>query len=87
MLLTFNERYSASMILRTLRTLRSAFLNAFVILVVSASCAGLPAEAQATNSVHFDPQSRVFRMDVAAITYAFGVNEKGELQTIYWAAA
>lgn len=23
-------------------------------------------------------------MDVAAITYAFGVNEKGELQTIYW---
>ncbi|MGC2161126.1 MAG: alpha-galactosidase [Silvibacterium sp.] len=34
--------------------------------------------------IRYDPQTRVFRMDAAGITYAVGVNEKGELQSLYW---
>jgi alpha-galactosidase len=35
-------------------------------------------------SVHFDEQSKIFRIDAARVTYAVGVNERGELQAIYW---
>jgi alpha-galactosidase len=58
-------------------------LNGFAILVLFSSWAQ-PAIAQAASAVRFDQQSRVFRIDAADMTYAFGVNEKAELQTIYW---
>ena len=34
--------------------------------------------------VAFDPASRVFRMDAANVSYVFGINEREQLQTIYW---
>ncbi|HEY1809725.1 MAG TPA: glycoside hydrolase family 36 N-terminal domain-containing protein, partial [Acidobacteriaceae bacterium] len=34
--------------------------------------------------IRYDAQARVFRMDGAGMSYVFGVNEKGELQSIYW---
>ncbi|MEO6923269.1 MAG: alpha-galactosidase [Bryocella sp.] len=37
-------------------------------------------EAQAT----FDAATKVFRLDGGKVTYAFGVNERGELQSVYW---
>jgi len=40
--------------------------------------------ACAQAGVHFDPTTKVFRLDASAMTYAFGVNERGELQAIYW---
>jgi alpha-galactosidase len=39
---------------------------------------------QSDRAVRFSPQSRVFRIDAGEATYAFGVNEKNELQSIYW---
>lgn len=39
-------------------------------------------ESQAT--VRYDAQARTFRIDGGGVTYAFGVNESGELQSIYW---
>jgi alpha-galactosidase len=33
---------------------------------------------------HFNPTTKVFRLDGANVTYAFGVNARGELQQIYW---
>lgn len=59
-------------------------LNAFAIPVLFTSCGAQPAVARAASMVRFDPQSRVFRIDAARMTYAFGVNEKAELQSIYW---
>jgi alpha-galactosidase len=36
------------------------------------------------EAIHVDDDSRVFRLDAAKITYVFGVNEKKQLQSIYW---
>jgi alpha-galactosidase len=41
------------------------------------------ARAQATP-FHYDAARRIFRIDAGKITYAFGVNGDGELQTLYW---
>jgi alpha-galactosidase len=46
-----------------------------------------PSPAQTSNSpspIHYDAQTRTFRIDGAGVTYGFGVNEKGELQSLYW---
>jgi alpha-galactosidase len=37
-----------------------------------------------TSSAMFDEGSKVFRLDGGDVTYAFGVNARGELQQIYW---
>jgi alpha-galactosidase len=42
------------------------------------------AFASAQTNVHFDSSAKVFRLDAANVTYAFGVNARGELQQIYW---
>jgi alpha-galactosidase len=38
-------------------------------------------------SIRFDAATKVFRIDSQASTYAFGINERNELQSIYWGAA
>ena len=62
-----------------LRTFRSLIFILFGVLATSAFCAGQPDRA-----VRFSQQNRVFRIDAGEATYAFGVNEKNELQSIYW---
>ena len=37
-----------------------------------------------TAGAHFDSTTKVFRLDAANVTYAFGVNARGELQQIFW---
>jgi alpha-galactosidase len=44
----------------------------------------LPALAPAQAMVRFDPGTKVFRMDGGDTSYAFGVNQHGELQQLYW---
>ncbi|MGC2503669.1 MAG: hypothetical protein WA400_16215, partial [Silvibacterium sp.] len=34
--------------------------------------------------IRYNAQTRVFRIDAAGITYVFGVNENGEIQSLYW---
>src|SRR5665213_2135206 len=51
--------------------------------VVHAVCLAAAAPA----SIRFDATSKVFRLDAAGMTYAFGINDQDELQTIYWGAA
>jgi alpha-galactosidase len=36
---------------------------------------------------HFDMGTRTFRIDAGQMTYAFGVDETGRLQSLYWGAA
>ena len=72
----------------TFRTLQTAVRTVFVIVLIAAFGVALgvaqSAGAQAPSSARFDPQSHVFRIDAGGMTYAFGVNEKSELQSIYW---
>ncbi len=43
------------------------------------------AGAQGTSApIHYDAQTQNFRIDGAGTSYVFGVNEKGELQSLYW---
>src|SRR6185369_2531202 len=46
------------------------------------SCTALAAAQNA--DAHFDSATKVFRLDAANVTYAFGVNSRGDLQQIYW---
>ncbi len=38
-------------------------------------------------AVHYDEARKVFRLDSSGVTYAFGINERGGLQPLYWGAA
>jgi len=44
------------------------------------------ARAQSGNasSIRFDKATQVFRIDAADMSYAFGINEKKQVQTLYW---
>jgi alpha-galactosidase len=61
------------------RTLRSLIFILFVVVATSTFC-----DAQPGSAVRFSRQNHVFRIDAGEMTYAFGVNEKSELQSIYW---
>jgi alpha-galactosidase len=46
---------------------------------------GMRMKIQSTStSIHFDAQTKIFRIDAAGIIYAFGVNAQDHLQSIYW---
>jgi alpha-galactosidase len=34
--------------------------------------------------IHYDDTAHTFRIDAAGVSYVFGVNQSGELQTLYW---
>jgi alpha-galactosidase len=44
------------------------------------------ASTQAVSAVRYDPDTHVFTLTSPKVTYAFGVNERGELQSLYWGA-
>jgi len=43
--------------------------------------------AAETASVTYEAASKTFRLDGGGVTYAIGVNSRGELQTLYWGGA
>lgn len=45
---------------------------------------GASANVAAAAPIRYDAQSRVFRIDGDTISYVFGVNQNGELQSLYW---
>jgi len=46
--------------------------------------ASTQASAATGDPVHYDPDTHVFTLSSEQVTYAFGVNERGELQSLYW---
>src|SRR5882757_6926243 len=62
-----------------LRTFRPLIFVLLGVPAISVFCAAQPSPA-----VRFSQQNHVFRIDAGEATYAFGVNEKNELQSIYW---
>jgi alpha-galactosidase len=59
--------------------IRSIVSGSAFALLMSVGCPAL-AFAQA----HYDPVARMFRLDGGSVTYAFGVNSAGALQSVYW---
>jgi len=55
-------------------------LKAFTFAVLAA----VAAMASAQSASSFDHATSVFRLDGGNMTYAFGVNARGELQQLYW---
>ena len=52
-----------------------------IVLGVLWACVGATAQGSAAN---YDGTSKVFRLDGENVSYAFGVNSRGELQQLYW---
>jgi alpha-galactosidase len=66
------------------RTMIRKFVPSLALVAVVSACApGLRAQAQAA-SIDYDATTRVFRMDAAGVSYILGLNEAGEVQTLYW---
>jgi len=58
-----------------------------VFLGLLGGAAGLAVGGGAAARVLVDHEAKVFRLDGGGATYAFGVNEQGQLQSLYWGAA
>jgi alpha-galactosidase len=43
-----------------------------------------PATAQSTADIRYDETARTFRLEAADVSYVLGVNQEGELQSLYW---
>src|SRR6476620_5972027 len=57
---------------------------ALLSLAFAATFLPLAAHAQTSDAIRYNAGDKVFRIDAAGVTYAFGVNERSELQPIYW---
>jgi len=61
------------------------FLLGALLLALSTFGGAQSADVQSANAaIHYDSATRVFRIDAADVTYAFGINEREELQSLYW---
>ena len=58
----------------------------WTVLVTSLAMYTITTSAQAPSDIHFDPATKVFRIDAAGMTYAFGINNADELQPVFWGA-
>src|SRR6185437_5065612 len=56
-----------------------------LMMAVAGFCAAAVSSAQNATSA-YDAAKHVFRLDGGDVTYAFGVNREGQLQTVYWGA-
>jgi alpha-galactosidase len=65
---------------RRFPTWKTLVLAAIALLLCSTSARGQAP----TADIHYNAQTRVFRIDGADVSYIFGVNNKGELQSLYW---
>jgi alpha-galactosidase len=68
--------------------LRRQCLRAWCQFAVAACALGLaapgPAAAQSQSAIRYDSAARTFRLEAADVSCVFGVNQDGELQSLYW---
>src|SRR5579883_1506358 len=58
-----------------------------IVLSTGSLISGSLASAQETGAsaqIRYDEAAHTFRIDAAAVSYVFGLNQNGELQTLYW---
>src|SRR6185437_6412377 len=56
-----------------------------LMMAIAWFCSAAAFRAQNATAA-YDVANHVFRLDGGGVTYAFGVNRQGELQTVYWGA-
>jgi alpha-galactosidase len=66
-----------------LRTSKRLAILLYIALIGSVASPSALGQANVA-SIHFDNQTQVFRIDAADMSYVFGINEKKQLQTLYW---
>ena len=59
-------------------------LTCSICLAGAASSAHSQAAEAATAPIRYDETAHTFRMDGAGVSYVFGVNQNGQLQSLYW---
>ncbi|XWK65627.1 alpha-galactosidase [Tunturiibacter gelidiferens] len=64
--------------------LRLRFIVLFCMVFVGALRPLFAAGQSNAALIHFDGQTQVFRIDAGDISYVLGINEKKQLQAIYW---
>jgi len=52
--------------------------------VIFACLTSIPAAHALAPEIRYDGSTRVFELSTSQVTYAFGVNELGQLQSLYW---
>ena len=52
--------------------------------VTFACLTSIPAAHALVPEIRYDESTRVFELSTSQVTYAFGVNELGQLQSLYW---
>jgi alpha-galactosidase len=62
----------------------SLALACLVCVVGTASSAHSQAAGAAATQIRYDQTAHTFRMDGDDVSYVFGVNQNGELQSLYW---
>jgi alpha-galactosidase len=69
-------------------TLRCSWIAALlcVFAVVSGPTVNAQNIQESSAHIRFDSDTRVFRLDAAGMTCIFGVNERQEIQSLYWGA-
>jgi len=69
------------------RIARRANARRLYVLYVALSgiIAAQPMQAQSTvGSIQFNPQTKVFRIEAGDVSYVLGINEKKQVQSLYW---
>ncbi|MGC2501088.1 MAG: glycoside hydrolase family 36 N-terminal domain-containing protein, partial [Silvibacterium sp.] len=56
----------------------------FIFVLAAIPICAVAQQPGVSSPFHYDEKTRVFRIETAESTYAFGVNGHGELQSIYW---
>jgi alpha-galactosidase len=66
-----------------LETSKCLAILLYIVLIGSAAPVSAMGQANAASIV-FDKQTQVFRIDAADMSYVLGINEKKQVQTLYW---
>jgi alpha-galactosidase len=67
------------------RRLGISLANAFCVSVIASVSPALGQSAGAApERILYDETTHTFRLDAAGVSYIFGVNQNGEVQTLYW---
>jgi len=65
-------------------TRKAMRLTGTLLAMALIACPARGQQSETGASIRYDALTKVFRIDAADTTYAFGVNETGQLQNLYW---
>ena len=63
--------------------MKMRLLRVFPMVLAMMICGSVLAESGDTP-IRYDAQTKVFRIDASGMSYAFGINDRDELQPLYW---